>query len=70
MFTAFLTIIAFLAGAAFGRWLYPSEAAVARKREEKERELGRPEHDHERARQMAEIQSELSRLKGWTGTGA
>jgi hypothetical protein len=54
---------------AIGRWLYPSDAILARRRGEQLRELERPEHDHRRARQIAEIQSELSRLKGWTPTG-
>lgn len=69
MFTAFFTLIAFTAGLAIGRWLYPSDAILARRRGEQLRELERPEHDHRRARQIAEIQSELSRLKGWTPTG-
>ena len=60
MFIAVSTIIAVLAIGWW--WLDKSEAAVARKRDEKQRELERP--DHERARQIAEIQSDLSRLKG------
>ena len=63
MFIALLTIATFLTGFAFGRWQYPSEVAVVRKREEKERALERP--DYERARQLAEIQSEVSKCKGW-----
>jgi hypothetical protein len=64
VFIAVSTIIAVLALGMW--WFYFSEAAVARKRGEKLRELERPDHDHERARQTAKIQSELSRLKGWT----
>lgn len=62
MFIAVSTIIVVLAFG--GWWFYLSKAAVARKREEKQRELERPDHDHERARQIAEAQSEVSR---WTG---
>lgn len=69
MVTAVWTFIAFTAGLVIGRWIYPSDAVLARKRGEQLRELERPEHDHQRARQIAEIQSELSRIKGWTPTG-
>ena len=62
MFIAVSTIIAVLAIGTW--WFYFSETAVARKRLEKERELERP--DHERARQLAELQSDLSKWKGWT----
>ena len=67
----FIAISTSLAIVAFGGWwFYLSEAAVARKREEKQRELERPDHDHEHALEIAKRESELSRLKGWTGTGA
>lgn len=65
MFLAVAIIVAFLAGLGFGRWLYPSEATVTRRREEKQRELERPEHDFDRARQIAEAKSELSRVRNW-----
>lgn len=70
VFTGILTIIGFLTGLSIGRWLYPSEAALLRRRGAEQRERERPEHDHERARQIAEIQSELSKVRGMTGTGA
>lgn len=70
MFTAVFTLIAFTAGLVISRWLYPNELILARKRGEQLRELERPEHDHQCARQIAEIQSELSRIKGWTSTGS
>jgi hypothetical protein len=61
----FSTIIAALA---IGAWrLHFSDAAVARRREEKQRELERL--DHEYARKIAEMKSDLSRLKGWPGAG-
>ena len=66
MFIAVLAIIAVLAFG--GWWFYLGEAAVARKREEKQRELEHPVD--ERALEIAKIKSELSRLKGQTGTGA
>lgn len=74
MFTAVSTIIAVLALSfvlalcAWGPLL--SEAAAARKREETQRELERPDHDHEHALKIAETKSELSRSKGVAGTGA
>jgi hypothetical protein len=69
MFTAVLTIAGFIAGLAIGRWFYPSEAAVMQRRDALLRERERPEHDHERARQIAEIQSEVSKVTGWAPTG-
>lgn len=70
MFSAVLMIIIFLAGLAIGRWLCPSEAVVADRRAAREREAERPEHDHEHARELAELESELSRVRGWTPTGS
>ena len=67
-FIAVSTIIAVLALGTW--WFFLSEAAVARRREEKQRELERPDHDHARALEIAKVQSEWQRLKGWTGTGA
>lgn len=67
----FIAVSAIIAVLALGTWwFYFSEAAVTRKRDEKQRELERPDYDHERARQTAEIQSELSRIKGWTSAGS
>lgn len=57
-------ILPFLIGLALGRWVLPSEAAIERRREANDRELERPEHDHQRALQIAQNQSELSRLRG------
>ena len=67
MFTAVLTIAGFIAGLAIGRWFYPSEAAVMQMRDALLRERERP--DHKRARQIAEIQSEVSKVTGWAPTG-
>jgi Tfp pilus assembly protein PilO len=68
LFIAISTIIVVLALGTW--WFFLSEAAAARRREEKQRELERPDHDYERALEKAKLESELSRIKGWTGTGA
>ena len=56
------TIVALLALGAFGWWFYRRNAAATRRREEEDDEIGR--HDHQRAHEMAKIQSDLQR---WTG---
>lgn len=61
-------LVALLVGVAIGRWWVPSEAVIEQRREAKERELERPEHDIRRALEIAQNKSELSRLKG-TGFG-
>ena len=63
----FIAVLVLIAVLAVGTWWFTlSEAAVTRKREEKQRALERPYHDYERAHENAKLQSELSRLKGWT----
>jgi hypothetical protein len=64
VFIAVSVIIAVLALGTW--WFYLSEAAVRRRRDEKERELERPDHDYQHALEKAKIESELSR---WTRTG-
>jgi hypothetical protein len=67
----FIAVSATVAVVAIGGWwFYLSAAAVTRKLDERQRELERPDHDHERALEIAKRESELSRLRGWTGTGA
>lgn len=60
MFTAVSAAIAGLA--LLWWWLQKSPAALARIREETERAGERP--DHERARERAEIESDISRWQG------
>ena len=57
-----VTIIALLAIAAFGGWLYRNRTAAARRRVENQGDLER--HDHARAHEMAKIQAELTRWSG------
>lgn len=65
----FIAVSAIIAVVAFGGWwFYLGEAAVARRREEERRKLEHPVD--ERALEIAKIKSELSKLKGQTGTGA
>ena len=66
MFLAFSLILAALAIGVLGWWLHFSEAAVTRRREERQRELERPEHDHKRALEIARAQSDASR---WSNVG-
>jgi hypothetical protein len=62
MFMEIFTVVALLALGAFCWWYFRSQAALARKREEEHREIGR--HDHARAHEMAKLQSEVQRTRG------
>ena len=66
MFTASIVVVLGFGGLVW--WLQFSPAAAARKREENQRALEHP--DHERELELAQVKSEISRLKGWTSTGA
>ena len=62
-----LAVAALVLILAFGWWLSRRKAAAARVRAAEE---AYEVHGQERAHELAQFQSELSRVKGWTPTGS
>jgi hypothetical protein len=63
MFIQISTILLVVALLAVGWWLFQSSAAARRQREAEHRDIGR--HDHARVFEMAKVQSEASKWRGW-----
>ena len=63
MFIQISTILLVVALLAVGTWLLHRSAAASRQREAEHRDIGR--HDHARVFEMAKIQSEASKWRGW-----
>ena len=63
MFIEISMVLALLAVLVLGWWFLQWSAADARRRAVEHREIGR--HDHARVFEMAKLESEASRWRGW-----